>query len=109
MKIKIKKSDPLYYFILYTISKMKTITINWVNFTQKKLDPYYNWKSDIFDLYKHPSQKKIKIFNYRSKTLNNIYWLTWNMHNFSIYWNIIDQNWQLHNVKITQSYNYILD
>lgn len=73
------------------------------------MDPFYNWKSDIYDLYEKPSYEKVCIFRKWKEKLNTIYWLSWNSHLFSISWNVIDENGVLHNVKITASHNYILD
>ena len=88
-----------------------TIVINWINFTKtNSIQPVYNYKSNIFDLYDRPSYTKINIFNEWSEKLDCITWLTWNKFNFSIYWYIIDkENWQKHNVKITPSYNYVIN
>ena len=87
----------------------KTVTINWVTYTQKKMDPFYNGKSDIYDLYKTPSYEKVCIFRKWQDKLNCIYWLSGNTNFFSISWDVIDENGKLHNVKITRSNNYILD
>lgn len=88
-----------------------TITINWINFTKtNSIRPLDNGNYSIFDLYDRPSQTKISIFNEWQEKLDCIYWLTWNTSVFSIYWYIIDKNtWIKHNVKITPSYNYVLD
>lgn len=87
------------------------VTINWISFTPtNSITPLYNYKSNIFDLYDRPSYTKISIFNEWNEKLDCIYWLTWNTSVFSIYWYIIDkENWKKHNVKITPSYNYVLD
>lgn len=88
---------------------MTTKTINWITFTvNSRLTPLRNWKTSIFDLYSRPSYTKIKIFNDWDKLIN-IYWLTWNSCTFTIYGDILDENWQKHNVKITKGYNYLLD
>ena len=86
-----------------------TVLINGVYYTPKKMDPFYNWKSDLYQLYKKPSYGKVCIFRKWKEKLNTIYWLSWNSHFFSISWNVIDENGVLHNVKITASHNYILD
>lgn len=100
--------NPILFYSLCIIN-MKTTTINWINFTFKKFNPIKNWKSEIHDLYWNPSYNKIRIFNEWDWKLDLIYWLTWNFHNFSIYGSIKDNDWKFHNVKITKSYNYILD
>ena len=88
---------------------MKTTTIQWINFNYKNFNVIKNWKTCIYDLYEKPSYRKVKIFNDWQWKLDLIYWLTWNFHNFSIYGSIKDNDWKFHNVKITKSYNYILD
>jgi hypothetical protein len=41
--------------------------------------------------------------------LDRIYWLTGSKFAFSIYWEIKDQNWYYHDVKITKSHNFVLN
>ena len=89
--------------------KKTTVSIKGVTFTPCNLSPVYNWKSDIFQLYSRPSATKIAIFKDRSQKLDGIYSLTGNCNFFSIYGYIFDDAWKKHNVKITPSYNYILD
>ena len=86
-----------------------TRTINGINFTvNPKITPVKNWKTDIYDLYDHPSCTKVRIFNDWDKKIC-IYWLTGNSSVFSIYWSIRDDEGKDHNVKITPSYNYLID
>ena len=89
---------------------MKTIEINWINFTPKKFSPINNRKIKLEDLYKNPSYVKRDVFEFWKKELFDIYWLTGNQNMFTIYWRIKDDNdWKLYDVKITKSYNYILN
>ena len=89
---------------------MKNTTIKWIQFTIKNsIDFISNWKTNIYQLYDKPSYEKTKIFNEWKNKLDWITWLTWNKFNFSIYWYIFDNDWIKHNVKITQSYNYLLN
>ena len=69
--------------------------------------PYYNWKTDIFQLYARPSNTKISIFRYWERKLDEITALRWNSMFFSIYGKITDNNWEVKNVWITPSHNYI--
>jgi hypothetical protein len=89
---------------------MKTIEINWINFTPKKFSPIYNWKTKLEDLYKNPSYIKRHVFEFWKNELFEIDWLTGNQMMFTIYGTILNQkDWKLYNVKITKSYNYILN
>lgn len=89
---------------------MKTIEINWIPFTPKKFSPINNRKIKLEDLYKNPSFVKRDVFEFWKKELFDIYWLTWNQMMFTIYWRIRDHlDWTIHDVKITKSYNYILN
>lgn len=89
---------------------MKTIEINWINFIPKDFSPISNWKTKLEDLYKNPSSTKRHVFEFWKKELFDIYWLTWNLHQFTIYWRIQDfKDWKLYDVKITKDYNYILN
>ena len=88
---------------------MKTATIKWIEFTIKNSIEYVNnWITNIYSLYEKPSYEKVKIFNEWQEKLDRITWLTWNKFNFSIYGYIYDNDWIKHNVKITQSYNYLI-
>lgn len=85
----------------------KTIEINGdVYEITKKGDIYINSKKSIFDLYKRPSETKIKIYNYWKDKLTEITALSWNAMFFCIYW-IITHEWRKYNVKITPAHNYI--
>ena len=89
---------------------MKTIEINWIHFTPKNFSPINNWKTKLEDLYKKPSWTKRQVFEFWKNELFEIYWITRNPMMFTIYWSILNQkNWKLYDVKITKSYNYILD
>lgn len=89
---------------------MKTIEINWINFTPKKFNTLSNWIIKLEDLYKNPSSTKRNVFEFWKKELFDIYWLTWNLHQFTIYWRIQDsKDWKIYDVKITKSYNYVLN
>lgn len=88
---------------------MKNVKINGVNYTYKAFEPLYNWKCDIFDLYDRPSTAKVAIFRDWQEKLHSIYWLCGNSCTFSIYWAVKDENWLLHDVKITHCNNYILN
>lgn len=89
---------------------MKTIEINWINFTPKKFSPICNWKTKLEDLYKNPSSIKRNVFEFWKKELFDIYGLTGNQMMFTIYWRIQDfKDWKLYDVKITKDYNYILN
>ena len=103
----IRSNKSFYHFII--IAMKKTVAIKWIQFTKKNLDPVYNWKNSIFDLYDHPSHEKIDIFNYWDWVLDEVYWLTGSKFSFSIYWLIKDEDGITHDVKITKSYNYILN
>jgi len=87
-----------------------TILINGDCYTPTtKIEWYSNRKTDIFDLYERPSQTKVAIFKEWQEKLHSIEWLTGNSCRFSIYWTLKDEDWHLHHVKITPSYNYLLD
>ena len=89
---------------------MKTIEINWINFISKNFSPISNEKTKLEDLYKNPSSIKRNVFEFWKKELFDIYGLTWNVNQFTIYWRIQDyKDWKLYDVKITKSYNYILN
>lgn len=89
---------------------MKNTTIKWIQFTIKNsIDFVNNWITSIYSLYEKPSYEKVKIFNEWNEKLDWIVWLTWNKNFFSIYWYVFDNDWIKHNVKITPSYNYLLD
>ena len=87
--------------------KNKYVTVRWINFLQAEFYPLYNWKTELSHLYKRPSSAKQNVFRYWKNNLYDIYWLTWNLYSFTIYWCIIDDNGVLRDVKITPSYNYI--
>ena len=89
---------------------MKTIEINWINFISKNFNPLSNGIIKLEDLYKNPSSIKRDVFEFWKKELFDIYWLTWNLHQFTIYWRIQDnKDWKIYDVKITKDYNYILN
>lgn len=89
---------------------MKTIEINWIHFTPKNFSLINNWKTKLENLYKNPSSIKRHIFEFWKNELLDIYWLTGNQMMFTIYWRIKDsKDWKIYDVKITKSYNYILD
>lgn len=89
---------------------MNIIEINWINFIPKNFSPINNGKTKLEDLYKNPSFLKRNIFESWKNELFDIYWLTWNVHQFTIYWRIKDKNdWYIYDVKITKSYNYVLN
>lgn len=89
---------------------MNIIEINKINFTPAKFSPINNGKTKLEDLYKNPSYVKRNVFEFWKKELYEIYWLTWNPMMFNIYWRIRDNlDWTIHDVKITKSYNYILN
>jgi hypothetical protein len=87
---------------------MKTITIKWIDFEKKFYNVCHNWKT-LYDLYKNPSEEKRDIYNYWNNKLDVIYWTIWNMHLFSIFWRITDEEWKVHDVKITKSKNFIIN
>ena len=87
-----------------------TILINGDYYTPtKNVERMSNRKTDIFDLYERPSHTKVAIFREWQEKLHSIEWLTGNSCRFSIYWTVKDENWEIHHVKITPSYNYLLD
>ena len=88
---------------------MKQLQIRGDVFKFKKFDIVRNWKTDIFDLYEKPSQKKRNAFNKREKKLARVYGLIGGSHNFSIFGEIIDEEGNRHDVKITKSNNFILN
>lgn len=88
---------------------MKKLTINGDVFTFKKFDIVKNWKTDIFDLYKKPSKDKKEAFEERKGKLSKIYGLIGGIQNFSIYGEIIDEEGNRHDVKITKGNNFIID
>lgn len=96
-------------FLYFIPSKMKNITINGDTYTYGRFTPVYNGKNDIFDLYDRPSTYKVVAFNEWNEKLVEIYGMTWNSCCFSIYGYVKDENGNLHNVKITRDYNWILD
>ena len=87
----------------------KTTTINGDVYTYGRFEPVYNYKTDIYDLYDRPSYEKIQAFEEWNKKLVEIYGMTGNTCQFSIYGYVKDEEWRLHNVKITRDYNWILD
>lgn len=98
--------SPFLYFIP---SKMKkTITINGDVYTYGRFDPVFNYKTDIYDLYDRPSYEKIQAFNEWDKKIT-IHGMVWSKFSFSIHGYVTDENWDVHNVKITKDYNWILD
>lgn len=102
--------DVLSPFLYFIPSKMKkTVTINGDVYTYGRFEPCYNFKRDIYDLYDRPSGYKIDAFNEWSKKLVEIYGLTGSKFAFSIHGYVKDEEGQLHNVKITRNYNWILD
>lgn len=89
---------------------MKTTTINGINFEVKKFDPFAYSCNDLFQLYDRPSSTKVEIYNEWQEKLNRIYGVSWSKHQFTIYWNIKDQEtWLIRNVRITKAHNYVLD
>ena len=89
---------------------MNIIEINWINFIPKKFNTLSNGIIKLEDLYKNPSSTKRYVFEFWKKELFDIYWLTWNLHQFTIYWRIQDsKDWKIYDVKITKSYNYVLN
>jgi hypothetical protein len=89
---------------------MKTIEINWIYFTPKKFNTLSNWIIKLEDLYKNPSSTKRYVFEFWKKELFDIYWLTGNFQQFTIYWRIQDnKDWKIYDVKITKDYNYVLN
>lgn len=88
---------------------MKQLTINGDLFKFKKFDVVKNWKTDISDLYEKPSQEKKDAFNEWEAKLSKIYGLIGGIQNFSIYGEIIDEEGNRHDVKITKSNNFILN
>ena len=89
---------------------MNIIEINKINFTPAKFSPISNGKTKLEDLYKNPSYIKKDVFEFWKNELFDIYWLTGNQMMFTIYWRIQDsKDWKIYDVKITKSYNYILN
>lgn len=88
---------------------MKQVQIRGDLFKFKKFDVVKNWKTDISDLYEKPSQEKKDAFNEREAKLSKIYGLIGGKQNFSIYGEIIDEEGNRHNVKITKGNNFIID
>ena len=88
---------------------MKKTTIKGDVFTFKKFDIVRNWKTDISDLYEKPSQEKKDAFKKREAKLSKIYGLIGGIQNFSIYGEIIDEEGNRHDVKITKGNNFILN
>lgn len=86
----------------------KTLQIKSDFYTFKKFVPCYNWITSIYSLYDKPSKEKVDIFNEWGEKLNRIYWLTGSKFCFTIYWNVFDDDWILHDVKITKCYNFIM-
>ena len=102
--------DVLSPFLYFIPSKMKkTVTINGDVFTFWRFTPVFNYKNDIYDLYDRPSCYKVAAFNEWNEKLVEIYGMTWNSCTFSIYGYVKDEDGNLHNVKITRDYNWILD
>lgn len=87
----------------------KTTVINGDYFTFKKFTPVFNGNNDIYDIYNKPSCYKIQAFNEWNEKLVEIYGMSGNSCTFSIHGYIKDENWKLHNVRITHDNNYILD
>lgn len=87
---------------------MKTITIKGIDFEKKFYNVCHNWKT-LDDLYKKPSKEKRDAYNYWNEKLDVIYWTIWNLHTFSIFWRITDEDWKIHDVKITKSKNLIIN
>ena len=85
------------------------VTINWICYLPKKFTIVQNWKTDLSDLYNNASNVKRWVFNYRKEKLDCIYWLLWNSCTYSIYWQVTDENWKNHDVKITARHNYVLN
>lgn len=88
---------------------MKQLQIRGDLFTFKKINIVKNWKTDIFDLYEKPSQKKVEAFKEWEAKLSKVYGLIGGSHNFSIFGEIIDEEGERHDVKITKSNNFILN
>lgn len=87
---------------------MKTITIKGIDFEKRFYNVRHNWKT-LYDLYKNPFKEKIDVYNYWKDKLDVIYWTIWNLHTFSIFGRITDEEWQIHDVKITKSKNLIIN
>lgn len=85
----------------------KFVTVKWINFEEADFTPVHNWRRSLKDLYKKPSKEKQWVFDFWEKKLFYIYWLTWNLYMFQIYWCIRDEDWVLRDVKITRSHNFI--
>lgn len=85
----------------------KFVTVKWICFEEKDFTPVHNWKTELYHLYKKPSSAKQNVFRYWRNNLFKIYWMTWNLYSFTIYWYIRDDDWVLRDVRITPSYNYI--
>ena len=97
------------FYTLYLAKMKKTISINGDVFTFWRFTPVFNYKNDIYDLYDRPSYEKIQAFDEWNKKLVEIYGMTGSKFAFSIYGYVKDEEGQLHNVKITRDYNWILD
>ena len=97
------------FYTLYYSKMKKTVQINGDYFTFGKFTPVYNGKNSIYDLYNRPSCYKVAAFNEWNEKLVEIYGMTWNSCTFSIYGYVKDEDGNLHNVKITRDYNWILD
>ena len=85
----------------------KFVTVKWICFREEDFSPVHNWRTELKDLYKKPSKKKQSVFDYWKSKLFYIYWLTWNLYTFQIYWCIRGEDWIIRDVKITPSYNFI--
>lgn len=98
------------FYSLFIIQMKNTILIGSDRYTQNnKIERHSNRKTDIFDLYERPSSTKVAIFREWQEKLYTIDGLIGNSSVFSIYWTVKDGDGHLHHVKITPSYNYILD
>ncbi len=87
---------------------MKNVKINWNTFYFKKFEPVMNWVTHLSDLYNNASVYKWQAFNYRNEKMY-IYWMVGNSCKFTIYWQVKDENWIEHDVKITADNNWILN
>ena len=86
----------------------KTTTINGDVYTYGRFDGCYNGITSIYSLYDRPSYEKIQAFEEWNKKIV-ITGMTWSKFVFSIYGYVTDEDWHVHNVKITRDYNWILD
>lgn len=93
-------------FILYNIKMTKNVTINNVNYEVKNFE-IPMWLKSFYSLYDRPSNEKVEIYEEWTGILNEIYGCTGSKFTFTIYWNVIDENWVIHDVRISKCHNYI--